>query len=1588
MINKATTLFVVLVLGVVFLFSEQVLAQADLQITQCCAADTDAAKACRDVIYTNQPWHIKFTVVNKGPSIPSVWSFGILLTNQTTGEQRIVKDQVDTLQQLPPQQPVEINWPGSVFADTDKGTWQLNIVVRSKDPNNRDPNPQNDTCITKFRVENKPVEPVTDIGIQFCCVADTFKNCGTVVYTNQPWHVLFGVVNKGQKAIIDWSFDIFLTNQLTGVQTVLKQQVPGDASLAPGAKFTVNWTDNPFFTEFDKGPWQIDIKVAVKDSGNPDIDQSNNFCSTKFQVENKPTGQCRAFFDQVEFVHFNVSHGKKIKGIETFEEAVIDSFGKNCFPDPLGPNPNKNFPNGLEQGNILIQTNITPGPNPPDPNPSTDDCALFVIGPGFIGSNSKKVGEDLFLFNQQASLDLIFTEPNHTGVGFWLSRFDGFPTGGWHITVYDKANQVMGKFDVPSPPANEPTKTFFGVWCEKTIGRINIFDDARDSVGNLVPAPDAIDDIEMWRENPPTFKECPVVSGPHPAPDNAGFPVAIAYNKAHNELWMVDKGGTILRLDPLSKSLIGKIPVQPVKPGAGVKPDGLAFTDHNRIFYTNHDGDFFNIDDHIVEIDKEGNNLNYWVLSNSDCPATCSPSSQAPDDPPQDIDEVFGIATRGEIGPHGGIIVYVTSNLFQGPGTGIIHILELTKEQHPESNGKIWYSLAKKGTPDGLPGAEIDWDNLHQNFWLITGSLLGTPRVWQLDQQLQPCPWDEVQAVCVPLGSPTGITRNEALGDDNVLEIVDPFQRQQWRIQGQKGNCGPEIDHFTVSLAVIALEYPDGNSETVFLSGPTTVEVQVGKQGQAADTDGDGLDQVTTEIVRLQLTGTSSKVGPITVQLDPRRPSLGEIEEQVNNTPGVLDLPPFTATGSANSFFDVFFEVKTGIGALYGKTPVKMQSKITHKPPAPGETYQNLTAQSIELNDADGNPTGIRLIHARHMPNPEPEIDEFSVSLAVISLAYPDGNNETVFLSGPTTVKVQVPPNGQAADTDGDGLEQVQAEIVSLSLTGTSSKVGPLKVQLDPNRPSLGEIEEQANNTPGVLDIPPFTATGSANSFFDVFFSVKTEIGTLYGKTPLRMQSKITHKPPAPGETYQNLTGQVVELNDERGNPTGIRLTHAGHTPNPGRVTDLGVEFVCVTDSFKQCTHVVYTNQPWHALFTVVNKGQKPINLWSFDIHLGRLGEFRPVKTQVDMDVPLLPGQAYSMNWEDLPYFTGDMKGLWNLILTVKVKDPDNPDTNLHNNRAVWQFEVVNKGPISDIGVQAFCVTDSSKQCSDVVYTKQPWHLYVEVVNKGEKKIDNWIGYIGAHSQSGASGYVYKTFTGGPIQPDQKQIYNFPMDFLSQDQIGPWIAYVKVDVHDPTNPDAFHENNFARYKFQVVNKGNENYCDLSIYLGGTVARPGFQKWYYLWYYNTGTKKADATVVFTLPSNVNYKTSSDGGVYNSSNNTVTWNMTGIQPGGYGYLTVEVQVKLVPLGTELKSSATIDGCPTDLTPSNNSATTWQIVVGSYDPNDKAASIAEDSAPYQVLSTPAPYLIQNTDRLAYKVRFQNTGTDTAFNIVVRDT
>lgn len=79
--------------------------------------------------------------------------------------------------------------------------------------------------------------------------------------------------------------------------------------------------------------------------------------------------------------------------------------------------------------------------------------------------------------------------------------------------------------------------------------------------------------------------------------------------------------------------------------------------------------------------------------------------------------------------------------------------------------------------------------------------------------------------------------------------------------------------------------------------------------------------------------------------------------------------------------------------------------------------------------------------------------------------------------------------------------------------------------------------------------------------------------------------------------------------------------------------------------------------------------------------------------------------------------------------------------------------------------------------------------------------------------------------------------------------------------------------------------------------------------------------------------------------------------------------------VPIRDSIILIAKIEPTERDSTPSNNADTVRAIVTGSYDPNDKQMN-------------PSKQILPTTDKFDFIIRFQNTGTDTAFTVVVRDT
>ncbi|MEX0641635.1 MAG: C25 family cysteine peptidase [Pirellulales bacterium] len=411
------------------------------------------------------------------------------------------------------------------------------------------------------------------------------------------------------------------------------------------------------------------------------------------------------------------------------------------------------------------------------------------------------------------------------------------------------------------------------------------------------------------------------------------------------------------------------------------------------------------------------------------------------------------------------------------------------------------------------------------------------------------------ETLCMPQGTPP-VDLVDENGQPTGIQIVNachtPIPRPV-----------VEVDQFLNSLAQLELNIPGRAPQIISLTGETKVNVyfEGPADGDADDDDGDGRDEVQTEIVSMQLAGFYAlpEVGDevlVLVRQSPSRRSVGQIEETANGTTGRLDLPPFADDGTADSFFDVFFEIDIpGLGLrLHNEQPSHKESVIRHKPPRPGDRYDRPTSDPIKLYDENGNLTNITIGRVRHIPNPPVERDFFRNSEADVELIDPQGNRHMIRLSGETTVDVYFEGDveGSAGDEGGmQGHDEVATQIVAMHLMG-GSPAGPVMMRLQAGVPSMGEIEETEKIVAGMLDVPPFGRPGTtADSFFDVFFEVDLGGQIMHPERPKHMQAVITHKPPAPGDRYQNQ--DVIRLLDEQNRPTGWSIGNTVHTPRPKR---------------------------------------------------------------------------------------------------------------------------------------------------------------------------------------------------------------------------------------------------------------------------------------------------------------------------------------------------------------------------------------------------------------------------------------------------
>jgi uncharacterized repeat protein (TIGR01451 family) len=107
---------------------------------------------------------------------------------------------------------------------------------------------------------------------------------------------------------------------------------------------------------------------------------------------------------------------------------------------------------------------------------------------------------------------------------------------------------------------------------------------------------------------------------------------------------------------------------------------------------------------------------------------------------------------------------------------------------------------------------------------------------------------------------------------------------------------------------------------------------------------------------------------------------------------------------------------------------------------------------------------------------------------------------------------------------------------------------------------------------------------------------------------------------------------------------------------------------------------------------------------------------------------------------------------------------------------------------------------------------------------------------------------------------------------------------------------------------------------------------------------------------------------------------TWNLPPLPLFGSYPIQLNIFTPLsTTIGTTLQFNAQVSLAGIDAVPGNNSASSTSLVIGSYDPNDKAVQPAGVGVNHQV---------DPGTSLKYRVRFQNTGNASAINVVVRDT
>ncbi|KAB1158066.1 T9SS type A sorting domain-containing protein [Flavobacterium luteum] len=201
------------------------------------------------------------------------------------------------------------------------------------------------------------------------------------------------------------------------------------------------------------------------------------------------------------------------------------------------------------------------------------------------------------------------------------------------------------------------------------------------------------------------------------------------------------------------------------------------------------------------------------------------------------------------------------------------------------------------------------------------------------------------------------------------------------------------------------------------------------------------------------------------------------------------------------------------------------------------------------------------------------------------------------------------------------------------------------------------------------------------------------------------------------------------------------------------------------------------------------------------------------------------------------------------------------------------------------------------------------------------------------------------------------------------------ISSSSINVAFPTQTSPFTQD------FCITPNGNHQDLEVTL-LPINRARPGFDASYKIIYKNKGTITQSGSVKLTFDDSVLDLVATNPVFTSQSIDNLTWDYLDLKPFETRAIEVTLNVNspmetpAVNINDRLSFTALINPVDGDEQPVDNSFALRQLVVGSYDPNDKTCLEGSTIAPSAV----GKYV-------HYLIRFENKGTAEAENVVVKD-